>query len=169
MMMMMIMIMMVTMIIIIMQTILTVNLSFSYRNKSVLELGAGTGVAGIACALLGADCVTLTDLDYALANLEINVEENLRLFKTENSPDPNTNPNPNSRVRVTVSLLDWFNPDTYRYPEGIENKFDPHRGNEEMKEVDVDSTEEGLIKYKTVDWDVVIGADIVWLEQLVPG
>ena len=61
--------------------------------KRVLELGAGTGVAGISAALLGARSVTLTDLDYCLPSLEVNANA--------------------SGVAdiVSVQLLDWLKPD----------------------------------------------------------
>jgi hypothetical protein len=48
---------------------------FPLQGVRVLELGSGTGVCGIACALLGAD-VLLTDLEAALPLLEVNVGSN---------------------------------------------------------------------------------------------
>ncbi|XP_078588870.1 protein N-lysine methyltransferase METTL21A-like [Branchiostoma floridae x Branchiostoma japonicum] len=44
-------------------------------DKTILELGAGTGIVGIVASLMGAD-VTLTDLKEVLWNLEENVRRN---------------------------------------------------------------------------------------------
>ncbi|XP_078663095.1 protein N-lysine methyltransferase METTL21A-like [Branchiostoma floridae x Branchiostoma belcheri] len=44
-------------------------------DKTILELGAGTGIVGIVASLMGAD-VTLTDLREVLWNLEENVRRN---------------------------------------------------------------------------------------------
>lgn len=99
-------------------------------SASVLELGAGTGVAGIAAALLGADTVTLSDLPYVIDNLK----ENVKLNTEDRQDDQGTNVCTNSRIDVQV--VDWF--DRATYP--VETA-----------------------------WDYIIGADVVWLEHLVPG
>jgi hypothetical protein len=103
--------------------------------KSVLEVGAGTGLAGIAASLLGSSKTLLTDLDYALDNLKANVERNKK------------NEGTNS---VEVSLLDWSDTSTYRFPSSGECL--------NTSKMDVGEHE----------WDVIIGADVVWLEELVP-
>ncbi|XP_072214264.1 EEF1A lysine methyltransferase 3 [Excalfactoria chinensis] len=47
----------------------------NFRGRSVIELGAGTGIVGILAATLGGD-VTLTDLPLALEQLRDNAERN---------------------------------------------------------------------------------------------
>lgn len=89
--------------------------------KSIIELGAGTGTAGIKAASLGASLVVLTDLEYSLANLARNVEANREALSTCN---------------VEVRELDWFKSETWQ------------RDNE-------------------VSWDIILLADVVWLEELV--
>jgi len=64
------------------------------RGRTVLELGCGTGLAGLSAAALGADLVVLTDLEYALENTRANVA---------------VNPLLSSRIRCCE--LDWFRPD----------------------------------------------------------
>jgi hypothetical protein len=87
----------------------------------VLELGAGTGLAGSAAAALGAAYVLLTDLAYALANLQATVAR-LSLTPPLRAPD--------------VALLDWNDPTSLPPP--------------------------------TPAWDVVLAADCIWLDHLVP-
>lgn len=110
------------------------------RGKRTLELGAGTGVAGIAAGLLGASHITLTDLDYALFNLRANSQHNFdqlsgsrQQFKEECSGSAESVGG--DSLTYSVDLLDWADSGTYL--------SDEH-------------------------FDVVLGADIVWLEHLVP-
>lgn len=65
-------------------------------DKRVLEVGAGTGLVGIAASVLGAGCVLLTDLEYTLMNTAANVAAN----------------EPSLRGRVHTAELDWFRPGT---------------------------------------------------------
>lgn len=66
------------------------------RGKRILELGAGTGVAGLSTALLGAQHVLLSDLEYALPNLKENVRKNIF---------------PNATVEV--QKVDWLDVTSY--------------------------------------------------------
>ena len=46
------------------------------ENKSVLEIGSGTGLVGMVCAKLGAKSVLFTDKDCAMPLLNKNIFEN---------------------------------------------------------------------------------------------
>lgn len=66
----------------------------------MLELGAGTGLVGIAAALLFPTAtVHLTDLPAIIPNLQVNVSQNI-----------SADPEPSSTQRVTVGVLDWSKP-----------------------------------------------------------
>ncbi|CAN9512300.1 unnamed protein product [Ophioblennius macclurei] len=90
------------------------------RGKRILELGAGTGVVGIAAARLGAE-VTLTDLPVALTHLEANVSMN---------KPPSGWPS----IPPSVLPLSWG---------------------------------EDHINFSS-DWDLVLGADIVYIPETYP-
>lgn len=49
---------------------------FLVKGKSVIDLGAGTGLVGFACSLLGASSVTLTDLPEVLPHMSANAALN---------------------------------------------------------------------------------------------
>ena len=95
--------------------------------KRIVELGAGTGVAGLAAAMLGAD-VLLTDLPYALDNLRECVRLNRGAVKGS----------------VAVAAFDWAAPDASIAAMPDEQRALVH----------------GV--------DIVLGADVVWVAELVP-
>jgi hypothetical protein len=99
------------------------------EGRSVLELGAGTGVSGLAAALCGAREVLLTDLDYSLPQLRANAEATLYSSSSSNGGGSSNG----IRGAVNVQLLDWSDKTTY--------PFDT--------------------------WDVVLAADVAWLDHLV--
>ena len=66
------------------------------RGKTVLELGSGLGLCGIAAVAAGATKAILTDLEYILPTTVTNVERN------------------QCSSRVEVSALDWRQPESAR-------------------------------------------------------
>lgn len=108
--------------------------AYIVAGKRILELGSGTGVAGIAAGLCGAVMSVLTDLPYALDNLQLNIKRNI----DEDSVN----------TRVFMRALDWGDPKTY---------FNP---------ADVDRSTCAISE--PPQWDIIIGADVVWVEDLVP-
>ena len=72
---------------------------------NVLELGAGTGLAGIAAASLGAKRTVLTDLSYTLENLRSNV-----VLNSYSDNDDGIIP---IGADVVVTELDWSRVETY--------------------------------------------------------
>lgn len=73
------------------------------HHRQCLELGAGTGLAGIALALYGAN-VTFTDIQSVLPLLKKNVEDNILKSTTCQS---------NIVGSVDIKELDWSNEATY--------------------------------------------------------
>eukprot|EP00941_MAST-03F_sp_MAST-3F-sp1_P002291 g2291.t1 len=92
------------------------------ENKKVIEVGAGTGLSGIAAAALQSKSVTLTDLPYCIPNIQRNVDDSEKVWAKIGLQKAG---------KLFVAPLDWLSP-------GKLEKF-----------------------------DVIIGADIVWLSDLV--
>lgn len=111
--------------------------------KQVLELGSGTGIAGIAALILQSRFVRLTDLKYTISNLLSNVEFNVDSHQNESclkSNLENSTAAPSVKKRYVVSELDWGDGQTFPRDEN------------------------GVLE----QYDVILGADIVWLEHLIP-
>ncbi|XP_077175378.1 protein N-lysine methyltransferase METTL21A isoform X2 [Paroedura picta] len=89
------------------------------RGRSVIELGAGTGLLGIVVALLGAQ-VTITDKEASLAFLKSNVQANLPA---------------EAQSRAVVKELTWG---------------------------------QNLMNFSAGEYDFILGADIVYLEETFP-
>lgn len=98
------------------------------RGLRVVEVGAGTGVAGVAAGMLGADAL-LTDLPYALDNLRECARRNAGAVKGS----------------VAAAALDWAAPraSAAALPEELRGRLDPGAA------------------------DVVLGADVVWVPELI--
>lgn len=94
---------------------LEASLADALSGLTVLEVGCGVGVAGLAAAALGAGHVILTDLPYALDNTRAVVKANAASVPG----------------RISVVELDWTAP-------------------------------------QPLDADVILGADVVWVADLIP-
>ena len=112
--------------------------------KRVLELGSGTGLAGIAAAMLGAEVSVLTDLEYTMENLRLNIRNNLNGTEAAD--------------RVYARALDWGDPKAYIFPKDIMSNCDSSS----------ESTLSESPSSRGENWDVILGADVVWVEELVP-
>ena len=58
---------------------------------------------------------------------------------------------------MEASALDWADPTTYQFPRSLSDI-----------EIDIDGVVSQHRGEGEREWDVVIGADVVWLEELVP-
>ncbi|KAL7528516.1 hypothetical protein ACHAXR_002493 [Thalassiosira sp. AJA248-18] len=67
------------------------------KNKTVLELGSGCGLVGIASGILGAKEVIMTDLPYSLPLMRENVERNKSSWMGKSQ-------------RIECKECDWFQP-----------------------------------------------------------
>jgi ribosomal protein L11 methylase PrmA len=104
------------------------------HGKRVLEVGAGTGIAGMAAAWLGAAHTVLTDLPYVLQNLQNNILHN---FDATSLVTEDTCMREEKDIEISAEGLDWM--DDRSYP-----------------------------IYHGQQWDVILGADVVWIESLIP-
>ena len=121
-------------------------------NKNILEVGSGTGLTGLAAACLGSSLTVLTDLGYTLDNLKANVEFNFPINEADYSCETNVMKYPTVRVHE----LDWSKASTYIKPADLElNLVEASHSNDA-----------GALNSKN-EWDVILGADVVWLEELV--
>ncbi|VEU40642.1 unnamed protein product [Pseudo-nitzschia multistriata] len=115
--------------------------SLSVEGKRVLELGAGTGLVGIAAHLaLGASRVLVTDLEYSMANLEANLSAN-RCHRTSAERRDST---------IDARVLDWCDPSSCETALSIWNESG------------------GAHSHSPPPPDVVLAADVVWVDFLVP-
>jgi hypothetical protein len=95
------------------------------QKKCVLEVGAGTGTAGLASLYLGSAMVALTDLPYTLDNLRDNTHRALEIFRNGSSSVWSTDPLSEQAI-AHVLPLDWSDPLTYFAPSSIAPSLPAH-------------------------------------------
>jgi len=115
------------------------------KDKHVLELGAGTGVCGLAAAALGAASATLTDLAYCLPGLRRNI---LATFPAKEGGE---------RVSVSAELLDWSDDSTWG---GILT-------DDTTTTTSSSSSSSSSSSRCKPRFDVVLCSDVAWLAHLV--
>jgi hypothetical protein len=93
--------------------------------KCVLEVGAGTGTAGLASLYLGSTMVTLTDLPYTLDNLRDNTRRALESLGSSASSleAPLCTQDREGNATAHVLPLDWSDPSTYFTPSSISPSY----------------------------------------------
>eukprot|EP01031_Cornospumella_fuschlensis_P023390 gene23390-28382_t len=82
--------------------------SNAYKDLTVLELGSGCGIGGLALMLCGAN-VTFTDLPEIVEQItKPNISRIFSQLKTNNNADTSTH---HPTHQPTITTLDWTNPD----------------------------------------------------------
>ncbi len=141
-----------------------------------MELGAGTGFVGIACSILCAREIVITDLEYTMALMN----ENIALNTTNTNTNTNINAYSNTN-RKSTKIIDLDDQNS--------NGDKDSNGNGDI-DGDVDSPNRNhpnpKIKCQVCDWfnpphiseygfsssssmypDLILVADCVWIEELV--
>ncbi|SPO21949.1 related to NNT1 - putative nicotinamide N-methyltransferase [Ustilago trichophora] len=123
------------------------------RDKTVVELGAGTGLPGLVACVMGAERTVITDYPdpHVIANLRENLDLALLPRKSRKTDGSDRQPNPHypqARERVQVLGLGWGNDD--------EESFVLAASSTSSNE----TTESG--------YDLVLAADVLWVSSAHP-
>ena len=114
----------------------------------VIELGAGTGIAGIAASLLGASHVVVTDLPYVVPLIQTNIDLNVPLSL------------PSSASSSCIARAYAWGEDTGRLFDEEEGREDEDGREDEPKTVN--NEEEGREDEIEGKFDVILLADVVY-------
>jgi len=120
------------------------------KGKKVLELGSGTGLVGLAAAILGADQVMLTDLEYTLDNIRDNVKLNQGNFVYE---------------KVDVFELDWMKISAEDSEKQLECTDTPPATVDPLHADSQKPVQTILDRVKGTS--LILAADVVWVEELI--
>lgn len=142
--------------------------TYSVRGKRILELGAGTGLVGIAAHVaFGAREVILTDLEYSLGNLRENLKaNNCKLANDVDAVDAIESPT--EICTIDAMVLDWFDLETC---DGVLQQRPALTTTTAISAKKSNTTIKGRedIPRTPTLWspDIVLAADVVWVESLV--
>ena len=114
------------------------------KEKKILELGSGIGMIGIACSILGAKLVVMTDLEYTIANMKYNIQLNKSRLQANN---------------IQCHVCNWFHPcpiTNFPFYNDNLNSMDGAA----INDTDTSSS-------STTRIDLILVADCIWVEELV--
>ena len=133
---------------------------YSVRHKTILEVGAGTGLVGLAAGhALHAHRVVVTDVPLAMPNLRHNLAQNTTRAAAE---EEKSRDNSTRRSHITAQVLDWCD---FTTCDAVLSFVDD---GESGPGVDMNSVVT-LAKSTLTTWipDLILAADVIWVEALV--
>jgi predicted nicotinamide N-methyase len=142
------------------------------RGRRVLELGAGTGIGGLAAHALGARVSVITDLRYCLDSLEENMNQTLAKWREDEQADGEGGGEGKARGASEAAEAAAVGAAGSVAGSALEAAVEAAGRGGGVEVVDGERGE-CVVRVKELDWarpgqveayDTVIGADIVWLE-----
>lgn len=123
------------------------------RDKTVVELGAGTGLPGLVACVMGAERTMITDYPdpHVIENLRGNLDLALLPSKRSKSDASERQPNPHylqARERVRVLGLGW--------------------GNDNQESLVLAASSTPSNKLTELGYDLVLAADVLWVSSAHP-
>jgi predicted nicotinamide N-methyase len=117
------------------------------KDKRILELGAGCGVVALVSAALGAKHVVMTDLPYTMDLMQSNTDRNAELIFNHHNHHGNAS---HQSPVVECDVCDWFHPEQ-----------------SSSRVIGSSSDDRDRENASSANFDLIVVADCVWLEQLV--
>ena len=131
--------------------------------KTVLEIGAGMGFVGLACAALGAT-TTITDLPYLLPALQAGVDASCAAWSDRVREQQQQQP-------PSVCALDWF-----QFPSLAKQHLEDARKTHTTptptidtpnSNTDTETEDLGAMLPVRQSYDFIVGAEVFWLNHLL--
>jgi predicted nicotinamide N-methyase len=141
--------------------------TYSVRGKRILEIGAGTGLVGIAAHVaFGAREVILTDLEYSLDNLRDNLKANA--CRVANSPSTVAAARSATQpCTIDAMVLDWFNLETCDEVLQQRSALTTVATTTARPSTTYNERDDTFATSNIWIPDIVVAADVVWVESLV--